>query len=207
MRSRFPRHMLLRWVGIDFVILSLVLILLSIGLFASMDHDGPGVGATIFVVVLLSSLLNLGLGVVIFLTSFCRRRTTQDPSSISPQPHWFKKVLYSGMLAIPLYGITTVVSLIATSVVFTNGLMWWYHWQMPKITLGDSRQHVEQVLGQPGWHSECNNTFARNYSRVTDLSRCASISLYYQYQRTQQWEIAYDTQNQVISKQYFQRQP
>ena len=208
MRQRFPRYLLLRRIGIYFVISSLVLILVMLWFLASIPNDGPmAFGSAIFVLLLLAGLLNLIVGLVIVLASFLRRKATGKALSNSPQPQasWLSQVLLACLLATPLYALMTFGSLLGVGVVFTNGLMWWYGWQMPKINTGDSRQRVEAIVGQPGWHSECDSPYVQSYSRVTDLTRCHAISLYYQHQGNKQWEIAYNTEGEVISKQYFQR--
>ena len=208
MRRRFPRYLLLRRVGLYFVVSSLALILVMLWFLASIPNDGPfAFGSAIFVVLILAGLLNLIVGLVIVLVSFLQRKAAGKDLSNSPQPQasWLSQVLVACFLATPLYALMTFGSLLGIGVVFTNGLMWWYGWQMPKINTGDSRQRVESVLGQPGWHSECDSPYVKSYSRVTDLTQCHSISLYYQHQGNKQWEIAYNAEDEVISKRYFQR--
>ncbi|MBD2093477.1 hypothetical protein H6F67_26935 [Microcoleus sp. FACHB-1515] len=156
---------------------------------------------------LLIGLLNLGLGLVIVLGSFLRRPSAERNRLAVRQQrgHWLTQALQGGVIAVPLYALSGVVSLVMAIAVVENGLLWWYNWQMPQVELGDSRERVEQILGQPGWHSDCNDPYARSYSQVTDLNQCQSVSLYYQMQGSKQWEIAYNAQDRVVSKQYFQR--
>ena len=208
MRRRFPRYLLFRRVGLYFVISSLVLILVMLWFLASIPNDGPfAFGSAIFVLLILAGLLNLTVGLVIVLASSLRRKVVGKDSInlYQPQASWLSQVLLACLLATPLYGLTALGSFFVVGVVFTNGLMWWYGWQMPKINTGDSRQRVEAIVGQPGWHSECDSPYVQSYSQVTDLSQCHSISLYYQHQGNKQWEIAYDAEDEMISKQYFQR--
>lgn len=208
MLQRFLHHRLLRRIGIYFVISSLALILVMLWFLASIPNDGPfAFGSAIFVVLTLVGLLNLIVGLIIFLASFFRRKAAAKDLSHAPSPQasWLSQVLFACLLATPLYGLAVLGSFFVVGAVFTNGLMWWYGWQMPKINTGDSRQRVEAIIGIPGWHSECDSPYAQSYSRVTDLTECHSISLYYQHQGNKQWEIAYDAENEVIDKQYFQR--
>lgn len=100
-----------------------------------------------------------------------------------------------------LYGLTGVIGILTIGFVVENAMDWWYALRMPQVKLGDSQQQVEQIVGRGSFRTECDSAYARDYSRVTDLSCCSQIVLYYQ-NNGGRWELGYDAAGKLVAKQY-----
>ncbi len=216
-----PRRVLLRWVSLYFMLFSLVMVAGGLVMLGDADGALAGIGSPVGALALVVGLLNFGLGCLGLLLSFWPGRKTgrraggtigtsigtsiDPPSSARIWPrNGLLRFLYQASLGLVsaalLYGLGNAVGLLALLVVVQNWAGWWYGWRMPQVQLGDSRQRVEALVGRGSFSVDCRSSYARDYSRSTDLNRCATVTLYSQSNRVS-WEISYDAAGRVVSKQ------
>lgn len=205
-----PRRILLRWVSVYFMLFSLILVIGGSILLGDGDGALAGIGSPAVALAILVGLVNFGLGLVGLLLSFWPRPKTASRTANGAElgpielKHGLLGWLYPATVglvsALLLYGLGTVAGLAAVLFVVQNWASGWYGWRMPQVKLGDSRQQVEERVGRGSFSADCDSSYARDYSRSTDLSRCASVTLYYEYSRVG-WEIGYDAAGRVVSKQ------
>jgi hypothetical protein len=211
-----PRRIWLRWVSVYFLLFSLVLMIGGIVLLGDGDGALAGIGSPVGGLAILVGLLNFGLGSLGLLLSVWPTRTrtvggissrTENgaPSTTELWPRnrllrWLYQASLGLISALLLYGSGCFVGLGAVVLVLENWAGWWYGWRMPQVKLGDSRQRVEELVGRGSFSTKCDSPSAQDYSRSTDLKRCASLTFYYEYSRSG-WEIGYDAADRVVSKQ------
>lgn len=205
---KIPRRIWLRWLSLYFILFSLILLVTVLVLVGGSDGALSALTGMALGIVALTALVNLGLGGLGLLLSFWKRRRSLNSSEIQwaawPR-HRGLRLLYQASLSLVsaavLYVGIWVIGILTIGFVLENAMGWWYGWRMPQVNLGDAQQQVEQIVGRGTFRTECSSTFAQDYSRATDLKRCVNLVLYYQGNGGR-WELGYDAENRVVSKQY-----
>jgi hypothetical protein len=199
------------WIGIGLglCLLSLpVLTFCVLGFLRPVSTNGPmNLGPILELMLLPPGLLVFGLGIILIAQNLFKLRLYQQQHQqvvVHQQRYWIS--VFKGCLISAIVGPGLMIVLATLSILIaTNFMGWWYSATIKLVGIGSSRASVEAMMGSPGMYFDCKSNLFDAYVRLTDLKQCQTLSLYYQNQGNEQWEIAYDRAERVRSIHHFKR--